>query len=97
MGKPFTRELSLLEKTYEWANAVEIKDLKLNIEKTFNSPLITIGSGGSLSACYFANNLHQSKGKLAKAMTPLELINSVPVINDSSLLFLSASGKTQIY
>src|SRR5690606_19409554 len=49
--------------------------------------------GGSLSACYFVSNLHQSKGRIAKAMTPLELMNSVAVINSTSLLFLSASGR----
>jgi len=93
MGKPFKQELLLLEKTYSWANQVNIDEFKNYIESTLNDSLISIGSGGSLSASYFVSNLHQSKGRLSKAMTPLELMNSVPIINNSSVLFLSASGK----
>lgn len=93
MGKSFRSELALLNATFEWACKANIDELARQIALSKSTPLVTVGSGGSLSSCYFACNLHQATGKLAKAMTPLELLSSKSVINAASLLFLSAGGK----
>jgi len=93
MGKPFKKELQSIKEIYEWACSLEISELKTQIEKFEQNPLLIIGSGGSLSACYFASKLHQSRGQISKAITPLELFYSKNIIDKCSLLFLSASGR----
>ena len=93
MGKPFKKELQSIEEVYKWASSLEISELIMQVEKSANDPLLVIGSGGSLSACYFAAKLHQSRGQIAKAITPLELFYSKSIIEKCSLLFLSASGR----
>jgi len=53
--------------------------------------MFATGSGGSLTAAHFASHLHQKfAGKLAKAVTPLELVWSG--VKDVSVLMLSAGG-----
>lgn len=93
MGKPFKKELQSIEEVYKWASSLEITELIMLVEKSANDPLLVIGSGGSLSACYFVTKLHQSRGQIAKAVTPLELFYSKNIIEKCSLLFLSASGR----
>ncbi len=93
MGKPFKKELQCIYETIEWAAEVDISLLKKEIIECKNDPLIIIGSGGSLSACFFALKLHQQKGQIAKAATPLELFYSKNILKKCSVLFLSSSGK----
>lgn len=93
MGKPFKSELISILDMYEWASTVDIQQLEDEINLIKYSPLLVVGSGGSLSACYYTTTLHQTKGQIAKAVTPLELIHSRNVINNSSLFFLTASGR----
>ncbi|GAA4149417.1 hypothetical protein GCM10022217_01280 [Chryseobacterium ginsenosidimutans] len=93
MGKPFKKELQSIKEVFEWACNLEISELKNEVRKFEKNPLLIIGSGGSLSACYFASKLLQSKGQIAKAITPLELLYSKNIINKCSLLFLSSSGR----
>ncbi len=93
MGKPFKSELASILDAYRWASTVDIKLLEEEISKIKYSPLVVIGSGGSLSACYYASALHQTKGQMAKAITPLELMHSRNIIKHSILFFLTASGK----
>lgn len=93
MGKPFKKELQSIYETVQWASEVDIELLKKEIDKCKNDPLLIIGSGGSLSACYFALKLHQQNGQIAKAVTPLELFYSKNILTKCSVLFLSSSGK----
>lgn len=93
MGKPFKKELQSITEVYNWACNLEISELKSKIERLAKNPLLIIGSGGSLSACHFASKLFQSKGQIAKAITPLELFYSKDIISKCSLLFLSSSGR----
>lgn len=98
MGKPFNSELQHLKATVQWADSQEIKSLREFLYKTGASkPMICIGSGGSLSACYYAAYLYkQCNGVLAEAMSPLQLLCSGrEVIRNNKLLFLSASGKNK--
>jgi hydroxymethylpyrimidine pyrophosphatase-like HAD family hydrolase len=92
MGKPFGGELSLLKKTVDWTNKLDLDHLKTYLGK-LPSPIYVVGSGGSLSACHYAVSLFNDHGKFARAVTPLELFFSEKTIRNSSILFITASGK----
>ena len=98
MGKPFKGELEKLSDTIQWAEQQDVMRLaKFLFEENKQTPLVCIGSGGSLSACRYAAQLYQQcNGVLAQAMTPLQLMYAGSnVIRGSKLLFLSASGKNK--
>lgn len=93
MGKPFDKELHKIDSTIEWALNLELAPLKKKIESYNNEPLVIVGSGGSLSACFYASFLYQKNGGLAKVITPLDFYHSKEIINQCHVLFISASGK----
>ena len=98
MGKPFKGELEILSSTIEWAEGQDVTCLsKFLFGEDRQTPLVCIGSGGSLSACHYAAQLYQRlNGVLAEAMTPLQLMFAgQDIICNSKLLFLSASGKNK--
>ena len=98
MGKPFKGELQILPSTVKWAAKQDVTCLsKYLFEENKQTPLVCIGSGGSLSACHYAAQLYQQRnGVLAQAMTPLQLMYAGrEIIRGSKLLFLSASGKNK--
>lgn len=93
MGKPYESELELLPRTYAWALDAELGGLGSAIQASSSSPLIVVGSGGSLTAAHFACYLHTLfTGKLARAMTPYELANSPVHLGELNLLLLTAGG-----
>ena len=56
--------------------------------------MFIVGSGGSSSACSLLSILHQKRGQIASAITPLELQHSKNAINKNvNIAFISASGK----
>ena len=78
MGKPFNSELEKIPDTIKWAEEQDVLLLSrfLFVEGR-QTPLVCIGSGGSLSACHYAAMLYkQRNGVLAQAMTPLQLMYS---------------------
>lgn len=98
MGKPFNSELQQLRTTVQWADSQDVKSLRgFLYQNDTSTPMVCVGSGGSLSACHYAAYLYkQRNGVLAEAMTPLQLMCSgAEVIRNSKLLFLSASGKNK--
>lgn len=98
MGKPFNSELNNIPDTIKWAEGQDVTNLsKFLFEEDKQTPLVCIGSGGSLSACHYAAMLYkQRNGVLAEAMTPLQLMYSGrEILRSSKLLFLSASGKNK--
>ena len=98
MGKPFKSELEKLSGTIRWAEEQDVTCLsKFLFEENRQTPLVCIGSGGSLSASHYAAQLYQQRnGVLALAMTPLQLMYAGrEIIRSSKLLFLSASGKNK--
>ena len=98
MGKPFKVELKMLLGTIKWAEKQDVSRLaKFLFDENKETPLVCIGSGGSLSACNYAAQLYQQRnGVLAQAMTPLQFMYAGRnVIRCSKLLFLSASGKNK--
>lgn len=92
MGKPFNKEINSINSTISWTQELNLKTLK-NYLKRLKPPIYVVGSGGSLSACHYAVSLFNSHGKFARAVTPLELFYSEKTIRNSSVLFITASGK----
>lgn len=95
MGKPFIKELQRIPDTIDWAFNQPTIDLTEFLFTNPEVPLFVIGSGGSLSACYFAAYLYQKLGTIAKAITPLDLYYSRMALRNSKLLFISSSGKNK--
>lgn len=95
MGKPFYKELLNINNTFDWASKIDITKLYDKIKILDSRELIAVGSGGSLSACYYAALLHFSKGFMAKAVTPLDLHQIGYSINNYSVLFISAGGRNK--
>ena len=72
MGKPYTQEIARLGETYDWTMRQDVSLLADAFSAIADSPVIAVGSGGSLSAAVFAADLHEeSTGCIAKAVTPL--------------------------
>lgn len=92
MGKPFSQELALLSSTYSWAINQDIQVIN-SLKSNLTTPVIVVGSGGSLSACYLAVSLLQKLGVTAKAVTPLELHYSKNTLRHNRILFISAGGR----
>ena len=98
MGKPFNSELEKIPSTIRWAEEQDVLLLyRFLFAEDRQTPLLCVGSGGSLSACHYAAMLYkQRNGVLAQAMTPLQLMYSgKDILRSSKLLFLSASGKNK--
>jgi hydroxymethylpyrimidine pyrophosphatase-like HAD family hydrolase len=95
MGKPFKKELAIIPQTIQEVNEIDLSDFITDYKSLLTCPLIAIGSGGSLSACYFAEILHQQTGNIAKAITPLEVQSSLNVYRRNNVLIISASGKNK--
>lgn len=93
MGKPFKRELALLNDTYNWAKSIDLNISSEEVDELISNPTFAVGSGGSFSACHMFAILHQTQGGFSKAVTPLELHYSYSAIRNSNVVFLSASGK----
>ncbi|RUL89465.1 sucrose-6-phosphate hydrolase [Tautonia sociabilis] len=93
MGKPYEGELEVLSRTYEWALQAEVGDLEAAVRRLSKDPLIVVGSGGSLTAAHFACYLHSLfTGRLARAMTPYELLSSPVHLGELGVLLLTAGG-----
>jgi fructoselysine-6-P-deglycase FrlB-like protein len=73
MGKPFAQELQKISDSYKWALNVKLDVTSEYLSKIQSSPSFVVGSGGSLSACYFLAMLLQKTGYISKATTPLDL------------------------
>lgn len=93
MGRPFAQELEKIPDTYSWALNVELNISSEYLNKIQSAPSFVIGSGGSLSACYFLAMLLQKNGYISKAATPLDLYYAKEIIHSSNIIFISASGK----
>lgn len=75
MGKPYASELAQLGATYAWARGIDISSLRQAVRAAGCLPLITIGSGGSLSVAHLMAGLHRRyTGRIASVATPLEMI-----------------------
>ena len=94
MGKPYASELEQLASTYTWAMKTGIAPLVEALTGSASLPLLATGSGGSLTAAHLTASLHQRyTGRVAKAVTPLEMVSLTPRFMDIAVLFLSAGGR----
>lgn len=93
MGKPFAVEMKYIFNTLTWSLEQDVRQFQSELLLTRDLPLYVVGSGGSLSACYFAASLYQQYGMMAKAVTPMELLYNKDSIKNANILFISASGK----
>lgn len=59
MAKPYSTEMSKLADTFAWAMASDIAPLRLAVKTAGLSPLLAIGSGGSLTAAHALASLHR--------------------------------------
>ena len=95
MGKPYDSELASLPLTYDWARTADVKPLVTALRRASSLPLIAIGSGGSFTTAAFTADCHQHFcRRLAKAITPLELMAGNPE-KEASYVILSAAGKNR--
>lgn len=93
MGKPYAVELGQLSTTYAWAAKANIAELVGAVSESATLPLLTVGSGGSLSAAHHASAVHQEMtGLLSKPVTPLEIVRSSIYLGAHGVLLLSAGG-----
>ncbi len=91
MGKPFSQELNNLQDTFAWSLEQEIEEIRSL--QSDHTPVMIVGSGGSQSACFLLASLLQTKGIIAKAITPLELHFVKNSIGNSRVIFISAGGR----
>lgn len=91
MGKPFYNELREVWNTFEWSRSIYLGGSRPPID----SPLMCVGSGGSLSAAALAANLHRSQGGISCVLTPLEYLDFASRNRDHSVLLLSAGGSNK--
>ena len=93
MGKPYQSELESIGRTFEWAKGTDIGPLASFVDASCGSPLVAIGSGGSLTAAVFAALLHEQMGGLAKAVTPLGFLSSARRAKVGGVLAVTAGGR----
>lgn len=94
MGKPYSQELKKLPDTYDWAKRQDILPVANIASSSSTLPLVAVGSGGSLTVAHFTTRLHQYFARrIAKAVTPLEIVESKKSIKNSSVILLTAGGR----
>ncbi len=93
MGKRFDKELEQLEDTYKWAMGVDVSEISWVVRNSCGLPLLSVGSGGSLSAAEFQALLHRTLfSSVGQAVTPLEVISMLPRNREVAVWFMSANG-----
>jgi hydroxymethylpyrimidine pyrophosphatase-like HAD family hydrolase/fructoselysine-6-P-deglycase FrlB-like protein len=94
LGKPYATELKALSDTYALSCKMHVDTLAAILRSGVHLPLAAIGSGGSLTSAHFAAYLHTLyTGRMAKAMTPLEIVSSPAALQHLAVLILSAGGR----
>lgn len=92
MARPYVSEMAKLADTFAWAMSVDVSALRKAVKSAGLSPLLAIGSGGSLSVAHALSALHQRcTGYLASVATPLEAVAS-PLMSNTAIWLLSAGG-----
>jgi len=92
MGKSFTAELKMLGVVYDWAQTAPIENLTNAIIEVKERSLLTVGSGGSLTAAHFMTKLHEEfTGQISKHVTPMELVSS-HVSRSCGIVLITAGG-----
>ncbi|MBT9332051.1 hypothetical protein [Paracidobacterium acidisoli] len=86
--------MNQLEATYKWALEVDIAEFSKEMRGVGESPLLAIGSGGSLStACLIASLEQQRRGNFAAFDSPLLASGNPLVLADTRIFIVSARGR----
>jgi fructoselysine-6-P-deglycase FrlB-like protein len=94
MGGRYENQVQMLRDTYKWALETRIDKLKKSIVSSEEFPLITIGSGGSLTVASLAALLHTNfTGQIATYMTPFEFIFRKNIMQNTAVLMFTAGGR----
>jgi hydroxymethylpyrimidine pyrophosphatase-like HAD family hydrolase len=94
LGKPYSQELKQLPETYDWARRQDILPVANIASSSSTLPVIAVGSGGSLTVAHFTTRLHQHFARrIAKAVTPLDIVESKKSVKNSSVILLTAGGR----
>lgn len=93
MSGRYENQVQMLENTYKWALETRIDKLERSI-LSVETPLITIGSGGSLTVASLAALLHTNfTGQIASYMTPFEFISRNTIMQNTAVLMFTAGGR----
>ncbi len=93
MGKSYSAELSELPRTFAWAMASDITELRQAVRTSGLYPLLAIGSGGSLTAAHALAALHRKRtSQLAAVATPLEAV-AEPLEKSVATWIISSGGR----
>jgi hypothetical protein len=93
VGKPYATELTSLAGTYSWSLSFPVTPLVDWVKVSAALPLAAVGSGGSLTTAHLGCFLHEAyTGRLARAVTPLELSASPLCLSRLGLLLVTAGG-----
>lgn len=93
MGRPYLAALADLPSAFSWLAERDEADLSRHIGHTARLPLVAVASGGSHSAARFCAYLHHEvSGRVARAMTPLEITSIGGIGGDVVVALFSASG-----
>ncbi len=93
MGRPYESELSEFNETYTWSLTAAVEPLAASLASAAHLPLITVGSGGSLTSASVAAALHaQFTGRITRVMTPYELAMSPLTLKETGVLLCTAGG-----
>ncbi|MBD3191024.1 MAG: hypothetical protein GF308_10290 [Candidatus Heimdallarchaeota archaeon] len=89
----YESRLKQMNQAYDYSMQLKFEDLLSFLSKIQNSPLIIIGSGGSLSVANLISILHtRYTGQISKHISPLEFI-SAKISSSSSVILVTASGR----
>lgn len=92
MGRPYKSELRAIPQTVEWAANADIVALTRIVGAIASRPLLVVGSGGSVTACYLLAKLHSEHARQpVRVLTPYEF-SLQPSDDMSSVVLLSAGG-----
>lgn len=94
LGRPYKFELQQLEATYRWALGVDVTALSKVVSEGGGSPLLAIGSGGSLStACLVATLEQRYRDNFAAFDSPLLASGNPLLLARARVLIVSARGR----
>jgi fructoselysine-6-P-deglycase FrlB-like protein len=92
MAKPYASEMVRLAETFAWAATADIGVLRKAVRTAGLSPLVAIGSGGSLTAAHALAATHRrATHQVTAVATPLEAATE-PLDPSAAVWLLSASG-----
>ena len=93
LGRPYEQELAQLADSYLAATEADVDVLASAICDATMRPLVAVGSGGAFSAAHFACMLHERLARrIARPMTPLQLMYADCLDREHSVMCLSARG-----